>query len=289
MAMGLQPLDFFSRARFEPAAAALLVAAACWYGWSVVRVRRRGRAWPAGRTAAFVLAWLLLAVSDFSGLTAFAATNFTAFASQYIMVGLVAPALLALSAPLDLAVQSSSRPGRGRWLESRPARVLLHPLVTWVAFSATVFVVFFAGVLPDATRGGAAQQAVFLWLLAAGWLFFLTVADADPRPVRLGYWPRILYLLLSFPVFAIMGMGLESQTGRPVPGVNPASLHLGGAVIWVAGETLALCGALWVFAQWLRADERRAKSLDQANEAAAARQLELWRASRQAAARAGSR
>jgi cytochrome c oxidase assembly factor CtaG len=57
--------------------------------------------------------------------------------------------------------------------------------------------------------------------------------------------------------------------------------------MWVAGETAALGGVVSVFAQWLRADERRAKAHDRANEAAAARQLALWRASRQAAARAG--
>lgn len=288
--MGLQPLDFFVKARFEPAAAAVLVAAGAWYGWSLVRLRRRGRSWPAGRTAAFALAWMLVAVSEFSGLTAFAATNFSAFASQYIMVGLVGPALLALSAPLSLAVQSSGAPDRGRWLETLPSRLLTNPFITWIAFSASVFTVFFAtGVLRAGVGGGFARQGVYLWLLAVGWLFFLPVADADPLPRRIGYWPRILYLLLSFPVFAIMGMGLESQTGRPVPGISPASLHLGGAVIWVAGEGLALCGALWVFAQWLRADERRARTQDRANEAAAARQLELWRASRQAAARAASR
>ncbi len=287
--MGLQPLDFFAKARFEPAATVVLVTAGWWYGWSILRLRRRGRTWPAPRTACFALAWLLVAVSVFSGLTAFAATNFSAFAAQYIMVGLVAPALLALSAPISLAVQSSSAPDRGRWVESLPARALGHPFSTWILFSATVFTVFFSGVLRGADAGGAAQQAVFLWLLVVGWMFFLPVADVDPLPFRIGPWPRILYLLLSFPVFAIMGMGLESRTGRPVPGISPASLHLGGAVIGVAGEGLALCGALWVFAQWLRADERRVKSQEQANGAAAARQLELWRASRQAAARAASR
>ncbi|HET6963133.1 MAG TPA: cytochrome c oxidase assembly protein [Acidimicrobiales bacterium] len=287
--MGLQPLDFFGKARFEPAALAVLVAAGCWYGWSVLRLRGRGRLWPVGRMVSFALAWVLVALSIFSGLTAFAATNFSAFAVQYILVGLAAPALLALSAPITLAVQSSGALERGRWLERRPARLLGSPFTTWVLFSATLFTVFFTGVLGAADGGGITQQAVFLWMLVVGWMFFAPVADVDPLPFRIGPWPRILYLLLSFPVFAIMGMGLESETGRPLPGVSPASLHLGAAVIWVAGEGLALCGALWVFAQWLRADERRVKSQEQANEVAAARQLALWQASRQAAARAASR
>ncbi len=286
MAMGLTPWDFFAKARFEPAAAVVLVLGAAWYLWSRRRVRRRGLQWPASRTAAFTAAWALVAVSCFSGLTDFATTNFSAFGSQYIMVGLVAPALLALSAPYTLAVQSSSRPDRARSVEGWAVKAAGNPFTTWVVFAASLFVVFFTGVAGAAVGGGLVQQGVFLWLLAAGWLFYWPVAAVDPLPFPIGYWPRVLYLLLTFPVFAIMGMGLESQTGRVAPGISPASLHLGAAVIWVAGEGLALCGSLWVFAQWLRTDERRAQSRDQANEDAAARQLALWRASREAAARA---
>jgi cytochrome c oxidase assembly factor CtaG len=286
--MGLTPLDFFVKARFEPVAAAVLLLAAVWYAWSLRRLKRRGRSWPAARTTCFAAAWALLAVSVFSGLAAFGTTNFTAYGSLYIMVGLVAPALLAYSAPVTLALQSSSDRDRARGLETRPARVLASPFVTWTLFSASILAVFFTGVVPATVGGGAAQQAVFLWLVAVGWLFFWPVVDVDAIPRRIGYWPRILYLLLSFPIFAILGMGLESQSGRIAPGISLASLHLGGAVIWVAGETVALGGVVSVFVQWLRDDERRVKTHELANSDAAARQLALWRASRDAAARAAS-
>jgi putative membrane protein len=290
MGRPLTPVDFFLKAHFEPVPAAVLLLLAAWYGWSVARLRRRGRSWPVARSASFALAWLLVAVSTFSGLPVFARTNFSAFASQYIMVGLLAPTLLAFAAPISLAVQSSSRPARLGWMERLPARVAAHPFATWIIFAATVFVLFFTKSLLGAVlRGGAVEQVVFLWLLAAGWLYCWPVADIDPAPVRMGHWPRILYLLLEFPVFAIMGMGLESQGPRVAAAMTPGSLHVGGAVIWVVGEGISLLGAIAVFVQWLRTDERRAKGQDTLNEAAAARQLALWRASREAAARAASR
>lgn len=287
--MGLAPLDFFTKARFEPLDAVVLLAGAAWYARSLRRLARLGRQWPAGRTACFAGAWVLLAVASFSGLAAFGRQNFSAYGSIYIIVGLVAPALLAFSSPVTLALLSAGEGGGARWLESRPARVVAGPLTTWVVFCATIFVVFFAGVVRATVGGGWAAQGLYLWLLAAGWLFYWPVADIDPSPRRMGYLTRILYLLLSFPVFAIMGMSLESQTGRIAPGTSAASLHLGGAVIWVAGETMALAGVLWVFTQWLRNDERRAAAHDRENEQVAARQLALWRASREAAARASSR
>ena len=286
-AMGLRPADFFVRAHFAPLLAVVLLLAAGWYAWSVRRATQRGRDWPVERTACFAGAWLLVAVTAFSGLYAFDRTNFSAFAAQYIIAGLVAPALLALSAPLSLIVQSSARPGPARWLDSRPLRVLTHPIVTWVALGATVFVLFFTeGLLRRSLDGGIVQQLVLLWVLLVGWLFFLPVVDVEPLPTRLGPWARIGYVLLTIPVYTIMGMGVESQL-RPVsPGLSMDSLHLGGAVVWVGANGVAICALLLVFVQWLRSDETRAKHHDEVNEAAAARQLALWRASREAAARA---
>jgi putative copper resistance protein D len=287
--MGLTPGDFFVKAHVAPLDLAVLALGVAWFVWSRRRLAGRGRSWPAGRTLCFVLAVLAFAVAACSGLSAFAPTNFSAFGTQYILAGLVAPAFLALAAPLSLGLQASERPDRGRVLATPFAKVVAGPVTTWVGFTATVFLVFFSGARQTALTGsGLAQQAILLWMLAAGWLFLWPVADVDPMPRRIGYWPRILYLLLIFPVFAIMGMGLESQSDPISPVMTLGSLHLGAAVVWVAGETLALIGSIAVFVQWLRADERRARGHDLANEQVAARQLAVWRASREAAARAAS-
>lgn len=277
----LAPADFFLKARVAPIDTAALAVFVVWYAWAVRRRRADGRSWPAVRTGCFAAASVLFLAGTDSGLPAFTPTNFSAFAAQYAMVGLVAPALLAFSAPLTLA-------GGWDWLHTRAARWLAGPVATWLAFDAAVLVLGFSGLLPHALGRGWAAQAIVLGMAVVGATFYWPVVDVDPVPRRIGFWPRILYLLLSFPIFAILGMGLESQTTRVNPAMTLGSLHLGAAVIWVAGESIGLLGALWVFSQWLRHDERRAKSHDLANQEAAARQLALWRASRDAAARAAS-
>lgn len=263
---------------------AVLLLAAAWYALSVRKVRAGGRDWPAARGGWFAGAWLLVAVTDFSGLHTYALTNFSAYGAIYIAIGMTAPALLALSAPLQLMLLA--HPGRTGWLDRWFTRVVTNPFVTWILFSTSMFVLFFTGLFGATQRDDAVAQAVYAVLVAVGYLHYLPVADVDPLPRRLRYWPRILYQLLIFPVYAIVGMGLESQVDRISPGISLASLHLGAAVIWVAGETVALSGAIAVFVQWLRADQRRARAYDLGHEEAAERQLALWRASRDAAARA---
>ena len=285
----LSPVDFLTRARFEPYAAVVMVVGVAWYGRCVVRIRRAGRAWPLGRTAAFGAAWLTVAVAVFSGLSDFGPTNFSAFASLYMMVGLIAPALLAVSAPISLGFQASADPGRVRVVGRTWFKVLSNPFLSWMLFAASMFVLFFTGLFGAVLGGRWAQQVAFAVALAVGFLYYWPLADVDPRPWRLGTWPRILYLLLLFPVYAILGMALESQTTPLIaPGISVNSLHLGAAVFWVAAEGLSLCGAIWIFVTWLRAEQRRIQTHDRDNEAAAARQLALWRASRDAAARAAS-
>ena len=286
VAATLQPAVFVTGARLEPVTILILVATTVWYLRAVRTLRARGGYWSPRRVISWIYGEVALAVALLSGLGAFAKTNFSAYGTQYILAAMLAPLLLAMGAPISLW---RARRGDGAPEPAgRLVRVLSNPFVTWPPFAASIFVLFFTGLLGATIGHPVVEQAVFAALVLLGFLFWWPVVAVDPVGWRPGSWPRIAYLLLVFPVYAILGMTLESQSTGLVAGISAASLHLGGAVIWVAGETLALSGAVAVFVQWLRADERAAQRNDEANEAAAARQLALWRASREAAARAGS-
>jgi cytochrome c oxidase assembly factor CtaG len=190
-------------------------------------------------------------------------TDFTAYGVQQI--------LLQLAAPLFLAVAIGPRAPRRR----------LAPFAVWVLFAASLFILYFTGFYGTSLHNTLVLQLVYVMWLGTGILFYWPLLTGGAR-----YWPRVVYLLLTFPLWAIFGMALESQTTTIAAGIGLSDLHLGAAIVWVAGETVALLGAIFVFAQWLMADERAAKSKDLGNEEAATRQLALWRAARDAAARA---
>ncbi len=231
-----------------------------------------------------------------SGLLAFAETNFSAMAAWYASVGLVGPGLVTLGAPLRLGelaslaspseAGASGRDPLGAFLSNRAVRAVTFPLVTWVVFAGAGMAFFFTGLVGDAVSDTWVAQASTVVLVLVGLAFWWVVVAADRAPWKLGYWQRIFYLLAAFPLFGVLGMTLQSETSRITPYVSLGSLHLGAAVLWVAGETVSLYATIAVFVQWLRDDERNAVAHDQASEAAAARQLALWRASRDAAARA---
>ncbi len=295
MASGpLAPPSFITDPQFQPVTIVVVAYSVAWYLRCVRRVTRRGQAWAPARTLAFVGGGIVIFVSATSGLAAFATSNFTAAGFLYLSLGLVGPGLVVLGAPLRLAEMASVSRGEpsarssriDSLLANRAARAVTFPVVTWVIYTGSVLALFFTGLFGEFLANPLVRQAVTAALVVVGVGFWWVVAGVDRSPWRLGYWQRILYLMLTFPVFGILGMTLQSERSRITPDISLASLHLGAAVLWVAGETVALYATISVFVQWLRNDEKAAQNHDRDSEAAAARQLALWRASRDAAARA---
>lgn len=282
--------EVLTQATFPPIPTAAIALTTIAYLWGVRRLSGKGRAWPISRTVSFVLGELTLALGLVSGIDAHDEL-FTIHTLQHILISMVAPIFLALSAPITLALQAGSRRVQTtlvKLLRSRVARVISSPLFTWPFYGVSLFALYFTGLYALTLRNDTVHNLVHLHLILAGCLFWWPAVGTDPLPHRLGYWAKMLYLLLAMPFHTILGMALESQSKAIAPGTTLSQLHTGGGLMWVAGEAAGLIGTLVVFVQWLRADERQARRFDRANEAAAARQLAHWRAVRDAATRAAS-
>jgi putative copper resistance protein D len=264
-----------------------VVVSAALYVWGVRRLLRAGQDWSPIRTVSFCLALGVLAVATGPGLSSADATNFVVQAIQYSMVGMVAPVLFAFSAPVTLALAAGGPRVRSvvsGLVRGWPGRALSRPLVTWVFYAGPLFVLYFTGLSAAGVSSRLVDQAIYFGLLVTGCAFCWAVVGVDLLPRRLGFGTRIAYMVLSFPMYSILGMALESQDRSISSRVALSDLHTAGGIIWVIGDAIALVGAIAVFVQWLRADERDARKVDEASEQAAAAQLAHWRAARDAAA-----
>jgi putative membrane protein len=286
----MTPMEVVTQATFDPIPTVAIVVTLGWYLWSVRRLAGRGRQWPVARTAAFFAGELFLAVGLVSGIDAHDGI-FEIHTIQHIFIGMLAPALFALSAPITLALQASNRrvqTGILKVLHSPVGRLLSNPVFTWAFYGASIFGLYFTSLYGITLRNQTVHDLVHLHLIVAGCLFWWPAVAVDPLPKRMSYGVRIAYLMLALPFHTILGMALDSQTTRITPTTTLGDLHAGGGLMWVAGEALGLVGTLAVFVQWLRADERAARRNDRISEEVAAQQVAHWRATREAAARAVS-
>jgi putative copper resistance protein D len=260
----------------DPGALVLVVTLAAGYVVGVRRLAARGRRWPPSRAVAFGAGLLVLVTATQSGLAAYESVLFSAHSAQHVLLGMVAPALLALGAPVTLALQASSRALQRVLLgvlHSAPARIAAHPVVVWLLFGGTLVALYAGPLLEQSLRSDLVHTAVHLHVVAAGGLFCWTAIGLDPTPYRLPPGARVAFVFLAVPVHAVIGLLLVSTSsllaggwyaGQPPPWLDDvlADQRTGAGILWAAGEVFGLLLTGTALLQWLRADERAGRRAD---------------------------
>ena len=251
----------------DPGAAVVVAAAGALY---LGGGRRLAGRWPCRRSAAFLAGLVVATLATQTGWAGAEAERFSAHTVQHVLLGMVSPALLALGAPVTLALQASSRPTQVsllRLLHRLPLRVLTHPVAAWLVFGGSLVVLYFSPLLELSLANEAVHAAVHLQFLLAGGLFCWTAIGLDPLPWRLPHGARLLFVVLAVPVHAIVGLSLVGAS-EPLAasfGTGAEALadqRVGGGILWATGDLFGVVLAGVVLAQWMGHEERVARRHD---------------------------
>ncbi|GAB2605718.1 cytochrome c oxidase assembly protein [Streptomyces capparidis] len=267
------------------------------YGWAVWRLRRRGDAWPVGRTAAFVLGVLTIGVAMCTALNDYGMVMFSVHMVQHMIISMVSPILLLLGAPVTLALRALPPAGRGRTgprellvsvLHSRYMRMITHPAFTLPMFIASLYALYFTPLFDTLMGSQAGHIAMMVHFLAVGLVFFWPIMGVDPGPHRPGYVMRILELFVGMPFHAFFGIALMMSSETQVTafdnppaslGVDPlADMHTAGGIAWAFSEIPSVLVLLALVFQWRKSEERQARRADRAAERDGDAELEAYNA-----------
>ncbi|HEU5127765.1 MAG TPA: cytochrome c oxidase assembly protein [Glycomyces sp.] len=269
-------LDWYPSVLFCTAA----LAGVGFYVAGVVRLRRRGDAWPWYRTALWIGGWAVIVLTTSTGLGKYGMVMFSAHMVQHMALNMLAPILLVLAAPVTLALRAipPNRAGGPReWLlafiHSRYANAVAHPLVALLIYLSSLYLMYFTGMFEWAMGSHFGHLFMTGHFLLAGCLFFWVVIGPDPKPRRLTYPAKVLLYFVSIIFHAIFGLTLMMGTeviaadwynGLALPWMGDllADQQAGGGIAWAFGEipSLIIIGAL--IAQWSRSEEREGRRLD---------------------------
>ena len=110
----------------------------------------------------------------------------------HMLLSMLVPILLALGAPITMALRALPAAGKGKppgpreWLlaalHSRVSRVLTHPIVALVLFVAGFYGLYFGGLFEAAVNDHAAHVLMNIHFLLSGYLFYWVVIGIDPTP-----------------------------------------------------------------------------------------------------------
>jgi putative copper resistance protein D len=275
---------FVTESHVEILPALWITAAATLYVIGLRRLAARGRRWSPWRTTSFMGGIGALVIATQSGMAAYDATLFSAHVGQHVLIGVVAPFLMALGAPVTLAVQASGRSTQVhlvRLLHTAPVRAVTHPVVAFALFGLTLFALYFSPLYELSLRNGVVHHAVHLHFLFVGSLFFWAVIGLDPIAWRIPYGFRLVLVLLTVPFHAFLGLALYmgdqpiaadyyADVARPAGSDILDDQHTGAGVMWIVGDVIGLVAGTVVLAQWMAHEDRANRRSDDAEDRAAA-------------------
>ncbi|MFE7572691.1 cytochrome c oxidase assembly protein [Streptomyces sp. NPDC057539] len=253
------------------------------YGWGVLRLRRRGDSWPVGRTIAFVLGVLTVALVMCTKLNDYGMVMFSVHMVQHMIISMVSPILLLLGAPVTLALRALPVAGRGHkgprelllaLLHSRYVRIVSHPAFTIPLFIASLYGLYFTPLFDFLMESKTGHIAMMVHFLAVGLVFFWPIMGIDPGPHRPGYVMRMLELFAGMPFHAFFGIALMMASEPMVAAYRdpPASLGIdaltdqnaAGGIAWAFSEIPSVLVLIALVHQWYRSEQRQAKRSDRA-------------------------
>ena len=253
----------------------------------VIRLRRRGDAWPPGRTTAWLGGCALLLFTTSSGLGRYMMATFSMHMTGHMLLSMLIPILLVLGAPTTLALRAlpvagkGNPPGPREWLlaglHSRWSRFFTHPVVATAMFVAGFYALYFGGIFDSAVSHHGAHILMNLHFLMSGYLFYWVVIGVDPAPRNIGPLAKIAMVFASVPLHAFFGVILMGSTellgerfyrSLQLPWQTDllGDQQLGGSIAWAAGELPLVVVLLALLIQWQRSDRRDAVRMDRAAE-----------------------
>jgi putative copper resistance protein D len=227
------------------------IALAFVYVSAARRPSRRGNRWPRNRTACFLLGLAVIALALQSGLAAYDET-FWVHNVQHMLLMMVAPPLLALGAPVTLALRTSSGPGRRRilsWLHDPSVRrVMTRPAMLVADYSLAMAVYL----LTPLYRWSLHNEWLHIWthvyFLVCGLLFWIPIAAADPVPGRMALRTRAFLVALGIPINAALAVLLLLHLA-PAGDATASATAVGALTLIIASTVATAAGVVAILAR----------------------------------------
>ncbi len=250
--------DVDAWALLEGVALAAVGVAAALYAIALWTSRRRSP-WPLGRALCW-FAGIVCAALALGPIARAAHESFTAHMVGHLLLGMLAPLLLVLGAPVTLALRAlpvDDARALSRLLRSPVVRWVTHPIVAGVLNAGGLWLLYGPGLGPTASddaglfalmHGSAIVHAVVhLHIFLAGYVFTASIAGRDPDPHRASLTVRAAVLIAFIAVHSMLAKWLH---GHPPAGVDALDAQVGSQVMYYGGDAvdvtlLVLLGLGW--------------------------------------------
>lgn len=241
----------------EVCATGLWVLMAALYSSAAIVSSRKYKPWPLYRHLcchaglASVLAAVAGPIADR------AHDDFTAHMIGHLLLGMLAPLLIALASPMKLLLRTlpvaySRR--ISRILKSRPIRLLHDPLIAAVLNVGGLWALYTTKIYTWMHHHISVHVLVHLHLFLAGYLFTVSIVYIDPTPYHTSFLYRAIVLVSAMGGHAVLSKHIYAQ---PPAGVHAAQAEAGSMLMYYGGDAIEIMLVSLFCWQWFKAERSR--------------------------------
>jgi putative membrane protein len=237
-----------------------IAVSALLYAAAVRHVAMRGVSWSHQRSAAFGLGLAAVAVALVSPLAAYD-ERFPVHVIQHILLGMLAPLLFALAAPITLLLRTLPPRWRRpvvRGLHSRPLKLICDPIVAGAVNVGGLFLLYLTPLYAVTLTQPILHDAIHLHLLIVGCLFTWSLVAVDPIPRRsLRLRAAVLVLVLALHGTLAKLLYAQGPVGSGLAPSDLADWRVGAQIMWYGGDAVNVLLLVVFFSQWYRVQGRK--------------------------------
>jgi len=222
------------------------------YPLSVTITNKSYKKWPIKRT----IFWLLGVTSATSALVGPIATyahhNFIIHMVGHLLLGMLAPLLIALSAPVSLLLRTLSTANARRVTElckCKFVRFLSHPLTASILNIGGLWLLYTTPLYMAMHHHPVLHLLIHLHVVFAGYLFIVSIIYIDPIHYRLSYLYRSIVMVLALAAHGILSKYIYAF---PPIGIEQAQAERGGILMYYGGDAIDLILIVIFCSQWYK-------------------------------------
>ncbi|BDH63364.1 membrane protein [Lysinibacillus sp. PLM2] len=199
---------------------------------------KKYKVWPIYRIISFSFGILCIATALIGPIAKLSHTDFTVHMIGHLLLGMLGPLLIVISAPMTLLLRSlkiSHARKVSKVLRSRYVQFISHPLVAstlnigglWILYTTDLY--------------EAMHQSMFLYVLIhvhvflAGYVFTASMIYIDPSPHRTTFRFRALVFISALAGHNVLSKWIYAN---PPSGVSKASAELGAMTMYYGGDLI---------------------------------------------------
>ncbi len=235
----------------------LTILATAGYATALARLRGRGDRWAASRPVCLLAGSVCVCVAVLPPVSSHD-DYFPVHVAQHLLLGVAGPALLALSAPVTLALRVlHRRPDRAAlWLlHSRPIGLVSSLPAAIILDLSGLYVLYLTGLYRAAENNDLIHAAVHLHMFLAGCLLSWALIGLDPIRRRPGIKARLVTLVVAGAAHDTLAKFMYAHS-LPVGGGSLVSRHTGAELMYYGGTVIDIALAIVLMAQWYQASGR---------------------------------